>query len=117
MSIWKTPDQKPERTGDIVYVLEDGDFGNFFYIEGNNFPTVVMANQFCFVTEDTPIKMVKWTYLAELIAQANKAERLQKAVGLALISLGTAAVLDRKYVKKYTDAKIDLIKKLTQENK
>lgn len=84
MSIWKKPDQKPERTGDIVYVLEDGDFGNFFYIEGNDFPTVVMANQFCFVTEDTPIKMVKWTYLADLIIQADKAERLQKAVDYAL---------------------------------
>lgn len=83
-SIWKTPDQKPEQTGNIVYVLEDGDFGNFFYIEGKGFPTVVMANQFCFVTEDTPIKMVKWTYLTDLIAQADKAERLQKAVDLAV---------------------------------
>ena len=81
-SIWKTPDQKPERTGNIVYVLEDGDFGNFFYIEGKDFPTVVMANQFCFITEDTPIKMVKWTYLTDLIAQADKAERLEKVLKL-----------------------------------
>lgn len=56
----------------------------------------------------------KWAYLEDVLAQADKAERLQKAVNTALISLGTAAALDRKCVKKYTDAKIDLIKQLTK---
>ena len=110
-SIWKTPDQKPERTGNIVYVLEDGDFGNFFYIEGKNFPTAVMANQFCFVTEDTPIKIVKWTYLTDLIAQADKAERLQEQLDIAIDTL--------KYIRDndYGDPSGDAVDALTTIHK
>ena len=54
----------------------------------------------------------KWCYVDDLIAQADKAERLEKAVNTALISIGTAAIFDGEHAKKYANAKIDLIKQL-----
>lgn len=98
-SIWKIPDQKPT-SGKCVCIYD----GFEYYVD--------TANPDCW--DDMFVE--KWCDFHDLIAQADKAERLEKAVNSALISLGTAAVLDRKYVKKYTDAKIDLIKQLIKEN-
>lgn len=61
-SIWKTPDQKPDIDKQII-VKNDFDyiiyFGKCAVAPGN-----------------------KWAYIDDLIAQADKAERLQKAVNL-----------------------------------
>ena len=101
-SIWKTGSPKgiheEDRLGDY-YVAE------FHREDGSSFYEAGGTCAICGIPD-------RWTFLTDLIAQADKAERLEKAVNSALISLGTAAVLDRKYVKKYTDAKIDLIKQL-----
>ena len=89
-SIWKTPDQKPDIDKQIVII---NDFGYVIYFGK------------CAVAPGN-----KWCDIDDLIAQADKAERLQKAVNTALISLGTAAILDGEDAKKYADAKINLIK-------
>lgn len=105
-SIWKTPDQKPEERRQILFYAGCGGLLNkgWYYTKNDAFGSYSSKN------------VQKWAYIDELFAQANKAERLQKAVNTALISLGTAAILDRKCVKKYTDAKIDLIKQLIKED-
>lgn len=96
-SIWKTSDQKPDGEDTYIAITTDGLICDF------------VSPKMCDNSVD------KWAYLTDLIAQADKAERLQKAVNTALISLGTAAALDGKCVKKYTDAKIDLIKQLIKD--
>lgn len=95
--MWKTPDQKPESTGDIIYTLENGEIGYFFHIKGRTFPTSCAGNQFHWGL-DTPICMTKWCYLTDLIAQADKAERLQKAVDLAV---GALKRINETYEEEY----------------
>ena len=95
-SIWKTPEETPKDFCDVVLA---------------NFRTgscCVFFSPFHNVSFDYD----KWCYLTDLIAQADKAERLQKAVNTALISIGTAAIFDGEDAKKYAEAKIDLIKQL-----
>lgn len=60
MSIWKTPDQKPDIDKQIIII---NDFGYVIYFGK------------CAVAPGN-----KWCYVDDLIAQADKAERLQKAV-------------------------------------
>lgn len=61
-SIWKTPDQKPDIDKQILII---NDFGYVIYFGK------------CAVAPGN-----KWCYVDDLIAQADKAERLQKAVDL-----------------------------------
>lgn len=81
-SIWKTPDEKPKS---FSFILEhhkayDCDYHknveayNVFETGGNP------QNPF---DEDT----IRWCHLDELLAQADKVERLQEAVDLALDTL------------------------------
>lgn len=73
MSIWKTPAQQPDPTKEILveytsakgtpyYKVECGGINNMFHPK-------------------------RWTYLSDLIAQVDKAERLQKAVDAAAEAL------------------------------
>lgn len=64
-SIWKTPDQEQERTKDI-YTLAEYKYERVYYD----------LDDFVFRHPD----LKRWCYLDDLIAQADKAERLQKAV-------------------------------------
>jgi len=64
-SIWKTPDQKP-LSGKCVCIYDGFEY------------CVDTANPDCW---DGKL-IEKWCYLDDLIAQADKAERLQKAVDL-----------------------------------
>ena len=61
MSIWKTPDQKPDINKQICVK--------------NKFNCIIY-----FGTSATAAPGKEWAYVADIITQANKAERLQKAV-------------------------------------
>ena len=68
-SIWKTPDQKPDvfKPYTIMVVYEAHDEAE-----------LMLSTQYEAYTADRYIN--RWCYLDELLAQTDKAERLQKAV-------------------------------------
>ena len=66
-SIWKTPDQKPERNEDILVE----------YTSTNSQPYYIVDSYL-----NKLLRPKRWAYLTDIIAQADKAERLQKAVDL-----------------------------------
>ena len=68
-SIWKKPDQKPERNEDILVE----------YTSTNGQPYYIVDS---YLNELLHPK--RWAYLSDIIAQADKAKRLQKAVDLAI---------------------------------
>ena len=106
-SIWHTADEKPEDGATIAFYLKDSmGSGDYDYDENE-----ILVN--CGFIKFS--RITKWAYLTDIIAQADKAKRLQKAVNTALISIGTAAIFDGEDAKKYANAKIDLIKKLSHE--
>ena len=75
-SIWKTPDQKPEKENDIVLV---GAWATCLWYGGEKPEEIFWEN------------VKRWAYLEDIIAQANKVERLQKAVDSALEELQRVA--------------------------
>ena len=66
-SVWKMPDQKPEKENHIVLV---GAWATCLWYGGEKPEEIFWEN------------VKRWAYLEEIIAQADKAERLQKAVDL-----------------------------------
>lgn len=72
-SIWKTPEQKPDvfKPHTIMVIYEAHDEAE-----------LMLSTQYEAYAADRYIN--RWCYLDELIAQAGKAERLQKAVDLAV---------------------------------
>lgn len=92
-SIWKMPDQKPERNEDILVE----------YTSTNGQPYYIVDS---YLNELLHPK--RWAYLTDIIAQADKAKRLQKAVDYAL------HVLDNVSEIGGIDLQIAKIKKLTQ---
>ena len=70
-SIWKMPDQKPDifQAHRVLVIYEAHDE-----------PELMLSTQYEAYTTDRYIN--RWCYLDTLIAQADKAERLQKAVDL-----------------------------------
>lgn len=103
-SIWKTPDQKPERFRTVIFQsieLEEPELGHW---DGQ---TICPHNEF----ESLDMSQItRWCYLDCLIAQADKAERLQKAVDYAL------QVLDGVIEIGGIDMEIMKIKQLIKEN-
>ena len=71
-SIWKMPDQKPERNEDILVE----------YTSTNGQPYYIVDS---YLNELLHPK--RWAYLSDIIAQADKAKWLQKAVDLAVDTL------------------------------
>ena len=69
-SIWKTPDQKPDKNCPIVFRNDIG----VIYCALDPKSAFLMRSDH------------KWAYLHEVVAQADKAERLQKAVDFAVHS-------------------------------
>lgn len=76
-SIWKTPDQKPEENKLIFAQHDRQRDGNidYFIWDIHEFRDAIRKDS------------IRWCYLDELLAQADKAERLQKAVDLAVHTL------------------------------
>ena len=68
MSIWKTPDQKPEERRQILFYVGCGGLLNkgWYYTKNDAFGSYSSKN------------VQKWAYVDELFAQADKAERLQE---------------------------------------
>ena len=90
-SIWKKPDQKPEKENHIVLV---GAWATCLWYGGEKPEEIFWEN------------VKRWAYLEEIIAQADKAERLQEAVDKAL------QVLDNVSEIGDIDLQIAKIKKL-----
>ena len=75
-SIWHTADEKPEDGATITFYLEDSmGSGDYDYDENE-----ILVN--CGFIKFS--RITKWAYLKDIIAQADNAERLQKAVDLAV---------------------------------
>ena len=72
--IWKTPDQKPEENKLIFAQHDRRRDGNidYFIWDIHEFIDAIRKDS------------IRWCYLDDLIAQADKAERLQKAVDFAV---------------------------------
>ena len=102
-SIWKTPDQEQEHSEEVL-IEYIGITGRPFYIFDEYVRRI--PNQ------------KRWCYITDLIAQADKAERLQKAVDLALgwlEKVATPAKCDDDLCREFTKRKIDEIKQLIKE--
>lgn len=102
-SIWKTgdPTYNPDRSGDDIIMEYHRKDGSKFYVVGS-----------CGETND------RWAYLKDIIAQANKAERLQKAVDLAVHSFNEicAGVPSDMWVFDEATKATNEIKQLIKEN-
>ena len=106
-SIWKKPDQKPEKENHIVLV---GAWATCLWYGGEKPEEIFWEN------------VKRWAYLEEIIAQADKAERLQKAVDIAEEALKYARQrgLDNTAtlfaVGTKADKALDEIRQLIKEN-
>ena len=102
-SIWKTPEQKPEKENHIVLV---GAWASCLWYGGEKPEKIFWEN------------VKRWAYLEDIIAQADKAERLQKAVDLAIHSFNEirAGVPNDKWVFDEATKATNEIKQLTKEN-
>lgn len=115
--IWKTREEKPKGFSFILEHYKSYDFDNNKDINTYN----------VFETGGNPQNpfdgnTIRWCYLDELLAQADKAERLQKAVDLAVLRLeqgkrkfGKSTMGPNKEIAMLCEIVIDEIKKLTQE--
>lgn len=107
-TIWKTPDQKPDvfKPHTIMVVYEAHDEAE-----------LMLSTQYEAYTADRYIN--RWCYLDDLLAQADKAERLQKAVDLALERFDDIKRLYDKYYDKYSVIATETteeIKQIIKEN-
>ena len=82
MSIWKTQDQKPEKEPIIIRCANGAIISSPGGLWGHN-------------VRDGD----RWAYLHEVVAQANKAERLQKVVDLAVGALKRINEIYEEYYK------------------
>ena len=106
-SIWHKPDQKPDvfkpYTVMVVY-------------EAHDEAELMLSTQYEAYTADRYIN--RWCYLDDIIAQADKAERLQKAVDLAVHSFNEirAGVPNDIWVFDEATKATNKIKQLIKEN-
>ena len=76
-SNWKTPDIKPDPADEIVFMIGDLPTVGWYFATDDEFLDPSTNNRYA------PDEIDRWAIFADLIAQADKAERLQKAVDLA----------------------------------
>ena len=76
-SIWKMPDQKPDNDNDIICLVGALPFAGYYEKFNASYVEHTTGENY------TPDEIDRWCYLDDLIAKADKAERLQKAVDLA----------------------------------
>ena len=106
-SIWKTPDIKPDVFKPHIIMV---------VYEAHDEAELMLSTQYEAYTADRYIN--RWCYLDELIAQADKAERLQKAVDLAVHSFNEicAGVPNDIWVFDEATKATNKIKQLIKEN-
>ena len=75
-STWKTPDIKPDPADEIVFMIGDLPTVGWYFATDDEFLDPSTNNRYA------PDEIDRWAIFADLIAQADKAERLQKAVDL-----------------------------------
>ena len=110
MTLWKTPDQKPEERRQILFYAGCGGLLNkgWYYSKNDAFGNYSSKN------------VQKWAYVDELFAQADKAERLQKAADLAVDVLevikNNMPKNDETHSARWIENTITTIKQLIKEN-
>ena len=75
-SIWKMADQKPDNDNDIICLVGALPFAGYYEKFNASYVEHTTGENY------TSDEIDRWCYLDDLIAQADKAERLQKAVDL-----------------------------------
>lgn len=99
--MWKTPDQKPNGRDTYIAITKDGLICAF------------VSPKMC---DDG---VARWMYLPDLIAAADRAERLQKAVDFAVDYLEQVATHAKteedNFAAQVIKRKIDEIKQLIKE--
>ena len=76
-TIWKTPDQKPDNDNDIICLVGALPFAGYYEKFNNSYVEHTTGENYM------PDEIDRWCYLDDLIVQADKAERLQKALDFA----------------------------------
>ena len=105
-SIWHTADEKPEDGATIAFYLKDSmGSGDYDYDENE-----ILVN--CGFIKFS--RITKWAYLEDLIAQADKAKRLQKAVDVSVDTLKGIDWCAQDYAK--AQEALNEIKQLIKEN-
>lgn len=94
-SIWKTSDQKPDGEDTYIAITTDGLICDF------------VSPKMCDNSVD------KWAYLTDLIAQADKAERLQEGLEDIKNQLEYRACLECKHCNQQLNA-IEILKDVEQ---
>ena len=97
--IWKMPDQKPERNEDILVEYTSTNGQSYYIVDS-------LLNKL--------LQPKRWAYLSDIIAQADKAKRLQKAVDLAINVLKEIDWCAQDYAK--AQEALNEIKQLIKEN-
>ena len=95
-SIWKMPDVKPDNDNDIICLVGALAFAGYYEKFNTSYVEHTTGENYM------PDKIDRWCYLDDLIAQADKAERLQKQ-------------LDS--LKKHSDSLRNRINKMLKKNK
>ena len=97
-SIWKKPDQKPERNEDILVEYTSTNGQSYYIVDS-------LLNEL--------LQPKRWAYLSDIIDQADKAERLLNAVNIALYALDDIKHQDdTQYDKQIATKAFDEIKQL-----
>ena len=111
-SIWKTPDQKPDNDNDIICLVGALPFAGYYEKFNASYVEHTTGENY------TPDEIDRWCYLDDLIAQADKAERLQKAVDLAVHSFDEirAGVPNDMWVFDEVTKATNKIKQLIKDN-
>lgn len=113
-SIWKTREEKPKSFSFILEHYKSYNFDNNKDINAYN----------VFKTSGNPQNpfdgnTIRWCYLDDLIAQADKAERLQKAVDLAVDVLETLQKImletENHLQSRWVESTVFTIKQLIKE--
>lgn len=116
MSVWKTSEQKPLNDNDILIVSDKACFVGHFD-EFHDF-FINHSSGSIYGPEDIDY----WATLEDLVSQANKSDRLQKAVTLAILRLeqgkvkfGKSKMGPNKETAMLCEIVIDEIKRLIEE--
>jgi len=83
-TIWKTPDQKPDLYKILAIKTDKGNAYTNILVNEKEWNPVLLPEFYDMSDIDKAEHITQYAYLDDLITQADKAERLQKAVDYAL---------------------------------